>query len=121
MDVLPHVASEEQHLEVLRRTEAKAKLAKWPVEEAAEIAAMAKRVDWPLSARSYVEGHGACVGLMSGPGGTRVFSQNKGFAEITRRVNLALGRWADQHAPKGFGWTSLQMNVNTSSELHYDH
>ena len=83
-DVLPHVANEEQtkHLEVLRRTEAKTKLVKWPVEEAAEIAAMAKRVDWPLSARSYVEGRGACVGLMSGPGGTHVFSESKDIAEF---------------------------------------
>ena len=37
-----------------------------------------------------------------------------------RKVNAALGRWADRHAPRGFGWTSLQMNFNTSSEWHYD-
>ena len=106
---------------MLRRTQAKAKLVRWPVEEAAEIAAVAKRVKWPPSARSYVTGRGACVGLMSGSGGTRVFSQSKEISDVVRRVNLALTRWADQHAPKGFGWTSLQMNVNTSSEWHYDH
>ena len=110
-------------LEALSRTESRAKLVKWPVGRAVEIAEMAKQVDWPQSARSYVEGKGACVGLMSGPRGTRVFSlsQIKGIVEVTRLVNLALSSWADQHAPKGFGWTSLQMNVNTSSEWHYDH
>ena len=24
------------------------------------------------------------------------------------------------HAPPGFGWTSLQLNVNTSSDWHFD-
>ena len=84
-------------LEALSRTESKAKLVKWPVDRAVEIAELAKQVDWPQSARSYVEGKGACVGLMSGSKGTRVFSfsQIKGIVEITRRVNSALSCWAD--------------------------
>ena len=123
VDALPHVADEEQKkaLEVLRRTEARTKLVKWLVEEAMEIAAAAKKITWPPSARYYVAGHGVCGGLMSGPGGTRVFFQNRDISGVMRKVNVALGRWADEHAPLGFGWASLQMNVNTSSEWHYDH
>ena len=67
-DVLPHVASKEQklHLEALSRTEARTKLVKWPVDEATEIVAVAKRAEWPRSVWSYVEGQGA----WSGPRGT---------------------------------------------------
>ena len=122
-DALAHVAGEEQRkaLELMKCTSARAELGKWPVEEAAEIAALAERLNWPASARSYVAGRGACGGLISGPGGVRVFQQNKEVTRLMKRVNAALGRWADRHAPRGFGWTSLQMNFNTSSEWHSDH
>ena len=36
-------------------------------------------------------------------------------------VNEVIESWANKHAPMGFGWTSLQINVDTSSEWHYDH
>ena len=47
--------------------------------------------------------------------------QKHDITALIKVVNAALSRWADQHAPGGFGWTSLQMNFNTSSECHYDH
>ena len=99
----------------------KKKLYKWPIEESAVIAAKVKRVSWPVSVRSYVKEVGTCIGLTSGVSGVRVYPHPKDVCQVARRVNAALCRWADQHAPKGFGWTSLQMNVNTYSEWHYDH
>ena len=61
------------------------------------------------------------MGLTSGQKGVYVYSQKSEVNEVAKLVNRALRNWATQHAPTGFGWTSLQINVDTSSEWHYDH
>ena len=50
-----------------------------------------------------------------------MYPQPAALAELTKAANASLRKWADRFAPAGFGWTSLQINMNTSSEWHYDH
>ena len=96
-------------------------LPKWPVERADELAGGAAEIRWPNSARSYVAGHGVCCGLTKGTGKPpRVHPQTTEIQEFTKAANERLRLWADRHAPEGFGWTSLQINVGTSSEWHFD-
>ena len=62
----------------------KLKLVKWPVEESADIAAKVKQIEWPDSVRSYVKGLSTCVGLTSGPAGTKVFAQQRDIMQLTK-------------------------------------
>ena len=81
----------------------------------------AKRIRWPGQVRSYVHGTGQCVGLMVGKKGPVVHGQTVEMNEFTRMVNRSIGEWCRDHAPPGFGWTSLQINVGTTADWHYDH
>ena len=38
-----------------------------------------------------------------------------------RAANESVRKRCKQHAPKGFGWTSLQINVNSKADWHVDH
>ena len=43
------------------------------------------------------------------------------MASVIRQANRVIGQWRDKHAPEGFGWTSLQVNVNSVADWHVDH
>ena len=66
----------------------KLKLVKWPVEESAEIVAKVKKIEWPDSVRSYVKGLSTCVGLTSGPNGTKVFMQKRDFPNSLEEIQI---------------------------------
>ena len=67
------------------------------------------------STRSYVTGRSACVGLSAS-----VHQQPQKVIGIVRNINARIGEWCGKHAPKGYGWTTLQINVNTVSDWHKD-
>ena len=80
-----------------------------------------KKIKWEKQVRSYVTGHGACAGVTSGQRGPEVFKQPAAIAEVTKQVNQILRQWCKDNKLEHFGWTSLQINVNTESDWHYDH
>ena len=45
-------------------------------------------------------------------------SAQGGIDLLSRLVNSNLQKWCSEHAPKGFGWTSLQINTDTRANWH---
>jgi len=97
-------------------------LVKHRLESGAEILAKMRAYKWGPSVRSYVKGKSQCVGcLNSAANGTTFYTGPAKLQEMTRTINAGLNRWADKHAPAGFGWTSLQLNAGTVADWHVDH
>ena len=85
-----------------------------------------RQATWPKQQRTYVEGEGLRVGLSVFTDLTgeyvkpRIYTQTDGIVTIMKEANLIMGERCRKDAPKGFGWTSLQINVNTTSDWHFD-
>ena len=98
---------------------------KKPVVDAQNLEELVRSYQCPKSKRGYVSGYGACVGLTATGFGDKmtiaVHNQKLEVIEIVRRINAAIGAWCEKHAPKGYDWTTLQINVDTVSDWHRDH
>ena len=56
---------------------------------------------------------GQCVGCMdSKANGTNFHHGAPGLKKVVQLINEELAEWSRDHAPPGFGWTSLQLSAN---------
>ena len=101
----------------------------YPVEKTGNLFGEVWDVNWPEQVRGYVSGHGECVGLLAKSETTQkdaklepmILEPESEMASVIQQANRVIGQWCDKHAPEGFGWTSLQVNVNSVADWHVDH
>ena len=93
-----------------------------PCPGAKEILSLVGDISWEDQVRSYVAGQGQCTGLLGADKGDELrptiqkISEDK--AKLTKLVNRHLSEWCKEYAPPGYGWTSLQINVDTCADWH---
>ena len=97
-------------------------ITKHKLKRGAEILAAMKAVSWGPSVRSYVKGGSQCVGCMdSKANGTNFRHGAPELKKVVQLINEELTEWSRDHAPPGFGWTSLQLNANTVADWHVEY
>ena len=89
-----------------------------PCPGATGILEVTRAIDWGPQVRSYVHGQGYCAGLLaSGKGEVMKPFVAHPASDVTKLVKLV-----NQHfrgwCPRGYGWTSLQINVGTQADWH---
>ena len=78
-----------------------------------------KAISWGPPVRSYVKGVSQSVGCMDSKANGTNF--HHGVKKAVQLINEELVEWSRNHAPPGFGWTSLQLNANTVADWHVDY